>query len=116
MANVKDVSIKARLPFDYLTHLDPYDCATLARLTLAPSTGLNVASSPAGLVPNEHGGQTMMYDVKIEGTDAILSGTLVWLRDTLAAVPGASVEYAYERDVDNDRNWRVIESALAVSA
>jgi hypothetical protein len=70
MANVKNISIKCVVPFDWIGRLSDEDAAFLARVLIAPTAGIvNVRGVPSGA--NKNGGRTAMYEVRIFGQEAL---------------------------------------------
>ena len=72
MANIKCVHIHAKVPCDYISKLPDEDVVFLAHWLLTPAVGLRYCYK--GTVewrPNEHGGQTAIELIEIEGLEAI---------------------------------------------
>jgi len=102
MANVKEISIDAVLPFDYLSSLSDKEAATVAGWLLAPAVGLTYKWEDLGLDPevNEHGGHTTLYRLRIRGHEAVRFEAFDYLIKVLKAVKGARIERAKCIDVE----------------
>lgn len=80
MANVSEVEFEAVIPFNWMTELDANEAIMFSSWLLGPSTGLRHEFEFSGYKPNENGGRTAMYVLRIEGTEAIWSRTLkAWM-------------------------------------
>jgi len=72
MSNTKAFELAARVPF-YLFQdcLTEKDAALVASVLLTPGIGLIFAYHPDGHEPNDHGGQTAMFRLVVEGVEAL---------------------------------------------
>lgn len=104
MANVKEIVIFGKVPFDCDQHEEM--CKVLGQLN-APSTGLRISYGRTSLVPNEHGGKTTMYEFSIEGREAV---SMPYVDRVLKAVVdcGGTVEGASVVDVENHQKLKVV--------
>jgi hypothetical protein len=105
MSNIKQVRIIADVPFNYLDRyprtLPDEDIALIASAILAPSIGLTYSYQDLGFTPNDHGGQTSMYRLTIEGEEAL---SMAFLKDLAMALlhsgPLAKLHVAEARDLE----------------
>lgn len=109
MSNVKEISIVADVPFNYLAHdsdLSAEDAALIAATLLGPSMGLSYTYTFAGLVPNDHGGKTTMYRIEIEGTEALSWPFLERLAMAFKKCsPLAKLHVASACDMEDSGDW-----------
>ncbi len=72
MSNIKQVTAIAVIPFNWMEDMEEPDKGFLASLFLAPSIGLSMTFHDLQeFRDNEHGGKTAMYEVDIQGMEAI---------------------------------------------
>lgn len=76
MSNVKSVDLEAKVEFCWMDEMEDEDAAFLAKTFFTPSIGLKVSFKRDGMVPNEHGGRTAMYQVLVTGSEALSWGYL----------------------------------------
>jgi len=98
MANVKEVVIFGKIPFN----CDENDemCRILGKLN-APSQGLKISYGSVTLIPNEHGGQTTMYEYSIEGQEAVSMSYIDRIKAAIRGCGGA-VHGGSVFDVENN--------------
>jgi hypothetical protein len=93
MANIKQVKIVAEVPFNYLEGADyPAEKSVLAIWLMSPALGLRYDYEDIGYRPNDHGGQTSMYRLRIVGQEAIRFETFDYLLDILRLLGGVVVQ------------------------
>lgn len=92
MANVKDVHMRFRAPFDWTSEADDQDLAWLGAAFLNPSVGLRLSWRFDGYEDNDHGGRTAHYVGLIEGQEAVAYPWLDRLEDVIARI-GEIVRY-----------------------
>lgn len=99
MANVKNITIQGRLPFDCATNDDM--CKILGQLN-SPTLGIRIHWSGDALehVPNGHGGKTAMYGFMIRGMEAVSYPFLDHLIKTIKTA-GGTVTVAKASDMEN---------------
>ena len=96
MSNTKKIIIEGTLPFNCAENENIK--GWLASMN-SPCFGLRIKwSGSPKTVPNEHGGQTAMYDFKIEGTEAVSYDAIEELVDSILEIG----ELEYKRVVDLD--------------
>jgi hypothetical protein len=122
MSNCKDVHIVADVPFNWLNWgpggvgLPDADIAAVASALMSPSGGLFHSYADLGFTPNDHGGQTAMYRLTIEGTEALPFPFLKRLALILkAAGPLARLHVAEARDIENDGEWEHLVAVADLS-
>lgn len=71
MANVKEVSIRARLPFNWASELTAEEAQVFAAWLLNPVSGLALEQQDLGYEPNASGGKTSIWEASITGHEAI---------------------------------------------
>ena len=72
MSNVKAVEITGVIPFCWMDEMNKEDAATLGHTFLSPTIGIHLSfGREVGMVPNDHGGKTAMYEFTVVGTEAI---------------------------------------------
>lgn len=86
MANIKQVDIRGRLPFDCAGNedLSPF----LAQMS-GPCVGVRITWGDHRMVPNEHGGQTAVYDFHVHGQEAVRWEWIDCLKEAVVAAGGA---------------------------
>lgn len=103
MANVKEVEIRATLPWDWASRLPDSESALFAGLFLNPVIGLQISQVDKGYVDNATGGRTSTFEVTITGQEALAFPMLDRLVAALATV--GPVTEAWVRDVEDDSEW-----------
>ena len=119
MSNIKMVDITADVPFDYLDKgagLSDEERAFLASALLGPSLGLEYEYRYLGTVPNEHGGATAMYRIRIQGEEALSWPYLKKLAMTLKRPgPYAKLHVAEAKDIEDNGVWTEIVDEAELS-
>lgn len=108
MANVKRVEIEAEVPFHWTQALGSEelisndDLAFMAMLFLSPSIGLELSYEDLGDRPNDGGGRTSMYLLRISGEEAISWPALDRLADVVHRATGqlGELRRAFADDIE----------------
>ena len=104
MANVKAIKIEAEVSWDWATRLDANEACLFTPISLNPVWGLRVEWKDLGYEPNENGGQTSMYLMRIVGTEAVRSTYLDAMIEAIEKT-GGKVLSATEYDLDNQEHY-----------
>jgi len=113
MSNVKQISIRAIVPFDYLDSdrfgdpgMSDEDAAFLARLFLAPAMGLKCEARYAQGKTLANGGYLTQYELVITGREALRFETIEHLIEILDQV--GNVETAWALDVEDTSSQPIV--------
>jgi hypothetical protein len=113
VSNIKMFRICAAVPFDYLAEIEgeglsTADAAGLAALILSPSTQCEFRYHDSYMVPNDRGGMTTMYNLTIEGEEALNCAYLARIARALGTCGEfAQLHIAEYRDMEDpsDPDW-----------
>jgi len=111
VANIVQVDITAHVPWDWAGRLPDSEAACFASLLLNPVIGVQVSYRDLGYVPNDNGERTSMYELRLEGEEALSWVFMSRLVYALGLV--GTVEQAKARDVQWEHEqgaWEPIEA------
>lgn len=100
MANTKDILIVATVPFDWTSKLTDREAKIWCAWTVGPH-GLDVSHIGAKGFQNEHGGFTTMYQITVQGVEAVKTPALVAMVESLRRQDHAEILAASYVDLDD---------------
>lgn len=112
MANIKQVDIEARVPFNWLSEYDSpskdtfkEDAAFIATMLAGPTLGLAYDYEPDGYIPHgDRGGMTAMYKLFIWGQEGLRFETIELLVTTIERM-GGTVTKATAADIEDGHDY-----------
>lgn len=110
MSNIVEVHIQARVPWTWVGDLPTIEAAQIGITFLNSALGLTMTQEEDGYEPNEHGGQTSMVSVLIEGQEAVswkFLSRLVWCLNLQGEVFLAEAKDVQWENEDNQ--WESID-------
>jgi hypothetical protein len=100
MANTKELSLRARVPFDWASNLTDEEARVWVGWTVGPH-GLDVRHQSAGSVPSKAGGVLMMYEVHVSGVEAISMTAMAIMRSSIERQECATLIESRFYDMDD---------------